>query len=271
MNRLDYYRPTLADSWIMTGLYFAGNLLISAIMLVLKICFSISLEYIFLSYILSMLFPFVYLYVKSGKAVEDNSVPLSRADFGRLGALRYLVLAIAGILLLCILEEPLTVFIPMPQSVKRMFEAAFISSALWDNVLSACILAPLCEEFLCRGMMMRGMLKTMSPKKAILWSALIFAVLHMNPWQSIPAFLIGIFLGWTYYRSGSLWVPIVLHCVNNSLATLLSRLLPDMEIDQGLIDLIPAGTYIIIYIASAAAFAAVLYILKSNDEKTLSA
>ena len=105
---------------------------------------------------------------------------------------------------LSVVIEPTTSFIPMPDSIKAIFEKAFVESALWDMIVSTCILAPLLEELLCRGIMLRGMLaRRKAPWKAIVWSALIFAVMHMNPWQSIPAFLIGLLLGWVYYRTHS--------------------------------------------------------------------
>ena len=135
-------------------------------------------------------------------------------------------------------------------------------------IVSTCILAPLLEELLCRGIMLRGMLaRRKAPWKAIVWSALIFAVMHMNPWQSIPAFLIGLLLGWVYYRTHSLWATIFLHCLNNSISTVISRVWADLPIDAGLKDVLPETTYWIVYVAAALLLAITLVIL---NEKTVS-
>ena len=134
-------------------------------------------------------------------------------------------------------------------------------------ILATCIMAPLLEEFLCRGMMLRGMLTRMKPWKAIFWSAFLFAVMHLNPWQSIPAFLIGLFLGWVYWRTHSLWATIFLHCLNNSLSTAATRIWSDVSVDAGWKDVLPPNTYWICYVAAALLLVVLLYILY---EKTLS-
>ncbi|MBR1539259.1 MAG: CPBP family intramembrane metalloprotease, partial [Bacteroidales bacterium] len=114
---------------------------------------------------------------------------------------------------------------------------------------------------------MRGMLTRMKPGRAIFWSALIFAVMHMNPWQSIPAFLIGLLLGWIYWRTHCLWATIFLHWLNNSLATVISRLWPDVSVDAGWKDILPPTTYWIVFGVCAVVLILTLYLLY---EKTLS-
>lgn len=224
-----------------------------------------------LSYLLGMSFPFAYLFFSSARSVWSDPVPLDRPSFGKLGAFRYVLAAVVGMLSLSVLIEPMTALMPMPDSIKAVFEEAFINVPLWDGILSTCILAPLCEEFLCRGMMLRGMLyQGRSPRSAILWSAMIFAVMHLNPWQAVPAFLIGLFFGWIYFRTGSLWTTIALHCVNNSMSMLIARTCDGVEVDDGFINLLPSWQYAILYSLCAVIFAAVILILKRN-EKTLSA
>ena len=84
--------------------------------------------------------------------------------------------------------------------------------------LLVCVAAPLLEEILCCGIFLRSFLENYSSKKAIVWSAIIFAVLHMNPWQAIPAFVVGYFMGWLFYKTKSLLPSIVVHFLNNVIA-----------------------------------------------------
>ena len=261
MNRIfQYYRPTLGHSWLIVALTLAGGLAFGVFFQ--KVPQSVS-------YAVMMLIPIAFCWLMGSKASalpEARAVPINRPNFGKLGGVAFFLLAAVAMLLLSVVVEPTTSLIPMPDMIRQVFEDAFINSKLWDMIVSTCILAPLCEEFLCRGMMLRGMLGQMRPGRAIFWSALIFAVMHMNPWQSIPAFIIGLFFGWVYWKTHSLWVTIFMHCVNNSLATVTSRLLPDMPVDAGLKDLLPSGTYWAVYAACAVALVLILYLL---HEKTV--
>ncbi|MCD8285205.1 MAG: CPBP family intramembrane metalloprotease [Prevotellaceae bacterium] len=63
------------------------------------------------------------------------------------------------------------------------------------------------------------------PMLAILVSALLFGILHLNPAQSFFAALVGISLGILYYRTGSVWLCGLLHIMNNTLAVLEMRVL----------------------------------------------
>ena len=45
-------------------------------------------------------------------------------------------------------------------------------------------------------------------------------MMHLNFAQGIPAFFMGIVLGWSYVRSGSLIVPIAIHMLNNAISFL---------------------------------------------------
>lgn len=100
------------------------------------------------------------------------------------------------------------------------------------------ILAPLAEEVVFRGAILRTLLGIMSKKNhwvAIIISAAIFGVVHANLAQFINALLMGLLLGWMYYRTGSLVPGILLHWVNNTMAYVLTNIMP--QSDGKLIDL----------------------------------
>ena len=100
------------------------------------------------------------------------------------------------------------------------------------------ILAPLAEEVVFRGAILRTLLGIMSKKNhwvAIMISAAIFGVVHANLAQFINALLMGLLLGWMYYRTGSLVPGILLHWVNNTMAYVLTNIMP--QSDGKLIDL----------------------------------
>ena len=98
------------------------------------------------------------------------------------------------------------------------------------------LLAPVCEELVFRGAVLRALLRW-TPRHwlAIAISALLFALIHANPIQMPHAFLVGLLLGWLYYRSDSIVPGIVYHWVNNSIAYVVYNFYPDPQMK--LIDL----------------------------------
>ena len=98
------------------------------------------------------------------------------------------------------------------------------------------LLAPVCEELVFRGAILRALLHW-TPRHwvAIAISAFLFALIHANPAQMPHAFVIGLLLGWLYYRTDSIVPGIVYHWINNSIAYIGYNLYPDPSLK--LIDL----------------------------------
>ncbi|WP_185871076.1 CPBP family intramembrane glutamic endopeptidase [Blattabacterium cuenoti] len=81
------------------------------------------------------------------------------------------------------------------------------------------LLAPICEEFLFRGIILNGMLKNkIHPIKAILFSSFLFGLTHMNPWQFVGGIFVGSFIGFVYFITSSIIDCILLHMFNNAIA-----------------------------------------------------
>lgn len=89
-------------------------------------------------------------------------------------------------------------------------------------ILMAVVMAPLFEEIVFRGIIMKGLInKGTKPKTAIIISAVIFGLVHGNPWQFVGAVLLGSVLGLVYYKTKSLLLPILLHVFNNLCSAIL--------------------------------------------------
>ena len=131
---------------------------------------------------------------------------------------------------------------------------------LWSSFLVVAIFAPIFEEWLCRGMVLRGLLTKMKPAWAIVISALFFAVIHMNPWQALNAFLIGLMMGYVYYKTGSLILTMVIHFVNNGTAVILSHIeqFKDYE-DLYWVEIMDKSTYTLLLTVSIVILAACLW------------
>ncbi|MBU3111613.1 CPBP family intramembrane glutamic endopeptidase [Clostridium lacusfryxellense] len=112
--------------------------------------------------------------------------------------------------------------IPMPDFIVQAFNEMAISPIIM--ILSAVIIAPIYEEVIFRGIMLKGMARKMNPILAIIISALFFAILHMNIPQGINAFLLGIVIGSIYLNTGSIYLSIFAHFINNSVGITISEL-----------------------------------------------
>ena len=110
------------------------------------------------------------------------------------------------------------------------------------------LLAPLSEEIVMRGAILKELLKSekLGVWAAITISALMFALIHMNPVQMPHAFLTGLLLGWMYWRTGSILPGVAYHWANNSIAFVMFAFYPDP--DMKLIDLFK-GSELHVYMA----------------------
>ena len=143
--------------------------------------------------------------------------------------------------------------------VKLMEQMA--GGPFWSSFLLVAIFAPVFEEWLCRGMVLRGLLSKMKPGWAIVVSALFFAIIHMNPWQSLNAFIIGVVMGYVYYRTGSLLLTMLIHFVNNGTSVILTQFSSLQDTDYW-IDMMDRSTYMVVYVLAIAAFCACIWAFK---------
>ena len=95
-----------------------------------------------------------------------------------------------------------------------------------------CLLAPVIEELVFRGAILRALLEWRPQQRwaMIAVSALIFAIVHLNPDQMPHAFLAGLLLGWMYCRTRSVVPGIAFHLINNTISYVLVRLYPAPDI-----------------------------------------
>ena len=106
---------------------------------------------------------------------------------------------------------------PVPRWQQAMFER-MMSNPL-NTIVATCILAPLLEEMLFRGVILRAFLLQYRRRQAFLYSAAIFGLAHLNIYQFTIGFVIGLLLAWLYERTQSLWPCILLHAAYNSVIT----------------------------------------------------
>ena len=134
----------------------------------------------------------------------------------------------------------------LPNWVEGEFD--MILANRW-GYLTIGLLAPIAEEMVFRGAILKSLLNTrLSVSTAVMLSALLFALIHFNPVQMPHAFLVGLLLGWMYQRTGSILPSVAFHWVNNSVAYVLYNLYPNP--DMKLVDLFSGSqTHVLMAVA----------------------
>ena len=123
-----------------------------------------------------------------------------------------------------------------PDAIQRMIEQSAQQMMGIMNTPGGyaviCLLAPIGEELVFRGAVLHKLLEWKPERRwlMITFSAVLFAVAHMNPAQIIHPLLIGLLLGWMYERTGSIIPGVAYHWANNTAAFLLARLYQDPDI-----------------------------------------
>lgn len=146
-----------------------------------------------------------------------------------------ILLALVGLPALTALNGLLTLLL-LALDVPMLFfhTPAITSSGLFAaSLLSIAVMPGFAEELLFRGCVMNS-LRPYGTRRAILLSALLFAMMH-GILQSLPVhFLMGVVLGLLYFYTGSLHAPILYHVLHNALTLLMDLLPAGGESDAGL-------------------------------------
>lgn len=282
-RNLKYFLPSFNQSLlIVLLLIIAGGIGMGVLLAVCYGAAGIAMADInpLVMYLCQFVPPFIYILYKGSDTVKENGrliekglfdrivkpVPFNTYTFGNISSPVVFLLVFVATLALMVALEPLNSIVPMPDSVKQIY-ANMLSNMVWTS-LSVAVAAPLAEEFLLRGTILRGMLYHSTPLKAILWSAFYFALIHMNLYQALGAFLMGLFIGWIYYKTGTLWLAILIHFVNNGSSVLFTVLNPEMDVETTLMDIITDSwgieAYIAIFTLSVAVFVAIVYYFHKN-------
>ena len=107
------------------------------------------------------------------------------------------------------------------EGFEELMALMFGQSPVWLILLAVGIVAPIAEELLFRGLIFHLLNRHLNIKVALILQGVLFGLFHMNLVQGVYASVLGVVLGIAYILTGSLWVPIVIHIVNNSVAIFL--------------------------------------------------
>lgn len=92
----------------------------------------------------------------------------------------------------------------------------------WLSTLTIALMPAIAEEVLFRGIVLPAFNKKYGKVVAIVASALIFGIYHMNWIQGVYAFILGLALGYIFVKTGSIFVTMIFHFLNNFYAVLMN-------------------------------------------------
>ena len=262
----NYFMPGFSDLVWLVILFFVGAFL--GILISAGLALGISQDFA-MTYGLVIVYPVQFIpAMLYASAVSQRNMgfepeyPLDNNNFGgRSGLSMALIVSVMAISAAFVIE-PVSMLLPEMSEARKMAMEQMLKGPVWIVLISVSVFAPFFEEWLCRGIILRGLLKKMKPGWAIVISALVFGLIHMNLWQAIPAFIIGVVLGYVYYKTGSLKLTMLMHCVNNTLSVILSRI-PGLEDVEFFAEIMSPWTYVPMIIAFAVALACGLLIIRS--------
>ncbi len=127
--------------------------------------------------------------------------------------------------------------IPMPDALRAWDEqqAALLEPLLAGGIpivlgLLFVALAPaLCEEVLFRGLIQRNVERRLGVAWAIVLSGVVFGLFHLRFGEALPLSMLGVFMAFGVWVTGSLWTGVLLHFLNNGAAIVVSSLMADGE------------------------------------------
>ena len=117
------------------------------------------------------------------------------------------------------LDNAVITLLPMPEMFQDIFQIMVEEKRSYLSALfGAVIIAPLGEEIVHRGIILKGLLAHYTQNRAIVWSAVLFGLMHLNPWQFPVIFILGFVFAYWVVQTGSLWPAILGHALHNLIA-----------------------------------------------------
>lgn len=119
----------------------------------------------------------------------------------------------------------------------RLFELILAPAnigSLAVNLIMIALLPAIGEELIFRGIFQRILTKMFSSgHAAVLVTAFVFSAIHFQFYGFIPRFILGIVFGYLFLWSGTIWLPVIAHFINNAIAVIMTYLqAPDLTLVQ---------------------------------------
>ena len=155
----------------------------------------------------------------------------------RLGSTFWILLAATSVFLFVVISDItgyINQLVPRPEwQQKALLE--LIVARTWPEylfrILAGALLVGFCEEFAFRGFLQRVFSQGLGGTWGLALTAFLFAFMHLDPWNFIGVFILGLFLGYLVYLTGNLWTAIFVHLLSNGISFSVGFFSPDAGSD----------------------------------------
>lgn len=106
---------------------------------------------------------------------------------------------------------------PSQGELPALLDGLTAGTSFWTLLLILAVAPALGEELVFRGVIGRGLVARKGIVFGVIWTSLLFSVVHGNPAQAVGVFFVGVMCHVAYLATRSLWAPVFLHFLNNSL------------------------------------------------------
>ena len=136
------------------------------------------------------------------------------------------ILWIGCYLLVFILTNIIMYYFPQNQEiVEGLNDALFIKDNLLLNLLIVAVMPAICEEMFFRGFILTSFKNNQkSYKGAIIFSGILFGIMHMDFIRIIPTSILGISFAYAVCKSNSIGVGMFMHFLNNGFAVIVTHM-----------------------------------------------
>jgi len=140
--------------------------------------------------------------------------------------------------------------------------------AIFFNFIMIALIPGIGEELLFRGVLVRFFKKWFgSVHAAVIISSILFSALHMQFYVFFPRLALGLILGYIFFWSSSLWIPMIIHFLNNATILMIYYINKTPDINDPEIESIGASQNMLVIIGSAAFSFILLYLIYNQKPK----
>lgn len=160
--------------------------------------------------------PFILSFYKQDKMFENVVYETAQHSFAMCMFLNAVIASITGAL--CgIAVNNLIAMTPLIDVSTGFQEAnnSFFAGGVIYELLGSCLVIPLAEELLYRGVVYKRLRNLFGVSAGIVWSALIFGLVHANLVQFLYAGILGLLLAYLFEVTGKLYAPVLGHITAN--------------------------------------------------------
>jgi len=122
------------------------------------------------------------------------------------------------------LDRLMNLILPLPEIFARLLRDLLTAQSLTDWLIiafGAVLFAGLFEEMLFRGFLQGSLEQHSDVTRAVLLTALLFAIIHFNPWWIVQIVVLGVFLGVLAWKSDSIIPGAIVHAINNGISVVI--------------------------------------------------